>query len=69
MNLDKVFDPRPSPGVNDMGPMPSGVVGQLLVALDKQDAGVADLPVSIVILLELEAQSEGILVFAAVCES
>ena len=44
MNLDKVFDPWPSPGVNDMGPMPSGVVGQLLVALDKQDAGVADLP-------------------------
>ena len=44
MNLDKVFDPWPSPGVDDMGPMPSGVVWQLLVALDKQDAGVADLP-------------------------
>ena len=42
-NLDKVFDPRPSSGVDDMGPMAIGVNGQFLVAFDKQDARVANL--------------------------
>ena len=42
-NLDKVFDSRPSPGVDNVGPMPIRVDGQLLVALHKQDARIADL--------------------------
>ena len=42
-NLDKVFDSWPGPGIDYVSPMPVRVDGELLVALDKEDAGVADL--------------------------
>ena len=68
-NLDKVFDSRPSPGIDYMSPMPGRVDGELLVAFDKEDAGVADLSgPSWTGRRESKASLEDILVLVARCE-
>ena len=56
------------PGVDHMMPVLVSVLGQHPPPLHDEHAGIADVTVSPVILLEFEARGEGVLVFPTICE-
>merc|ERR1719410_1526037 len=56
------------PGVDHMMPVLVSVLGQNPPPLHDEHTGITNVTVSPVILLELEARGEGVLVFAAVCK-
>ena len=64
--LHKILRSRSGSGVHNVAPVPLGVLGKLLPALDEEDAGVADL--ALPLLLQLEAGAELSLVLGAVSE-